>query len=59
MVPEVAAKHMPGTWHFLPENSRDEIVLKVKTYATTGHSVHAQVVLANVRSVPVWQAAAG
>ncbi|CAM9479727.1 unnamed protein product [Scytosiphon promiscuus] len=28
VVTEMAAKHMPGTWHFLPESSRDDIVLK-------------------------------
>ncbi|CAM9310844.1 unnamed protein product [Ectocarpus fasciculatus] len=28
VVTEMAAKHMPGTWHFLPEASRDDIVLK-------------------------------
>lgn len=29
VVTEMAAKHMPGTWQFLPESSRDDIVLKV------------------------------
>lgn len=28
IVAELAAKHMPGTWHFLPESTRDDIVLK-------------------------------
>ena len=28
IVTELAAKHMPGTWHFLPEATRDDIVLK-------------------------------
>lgn len=28
IVTELAAKHMPGTWRFLPESTRDDIVLK-------------------------------
>lgn len=28
IVTELAAKHMPGTWHFLPDSTRDDIVLK-------------------------------